>query len=173
MNRAGVLVPNKSLIIPEQVVLIDIRLKPAYDNGRQMWDDDTAFCGNIIKMLREEGKIQEYSSGHISSRFNVSPDEWQNHIRPLLAKLVWLRTHQMKLESGFLMNLIPQVYTDLPRAKDGTTNTSVWLEEYLGKDASGRLYGGHSDDGGLANVRYSHVGNHWCHRSIRPLGVVA
>lgn len=172
MNRRGILVRNESLTIPEQVVIMDTRPKPIYDNGRQTWDQDEGFCGHIIKSLREEGKIQGYSQGPVSSRFNIYFNEWQKHIRLLLAKEDGLKPHQMKLESVFFMNIFPQIYTDLPRAKDGATNTSVWLEEYFGV-ASRRLHGGDSVYGGLADVSYSCSGYHWRSRSFRPLGVIS
>ncbi len=153
------------------VVLVDTRLKPKYNNGKQMFFQDTV-CGTIIANLREQGKIAKYEYGDQTSRFGVSAEEWQEHIRPALAKEFGVETDQVRLETVIEANVIPQLYSYMPRHKDGETNTWVWYEEYFG-GVSSRLSGGSSGYGGLSNVNYSSVGNRWSDRAVRPLVVLS
>ena len=37
------------------------------------------------------------------------------------------------------------------------------------EDRSHRLFGGNSDNGGLASVNWNEARNHWSNRSFRPL----
>jgi hypothetical protein len=149
-------------------VLIDTRLKPAYDNGKQMYSDDN-LLGPILKQLREEGKIAKYEYGSQFSRFGVSADEWENQIKPVLAEKLGLNLNQLRLERAIEANIIPQLYSHMPRRSDGYTNTWVWYEEYFGGRRN-RLSGGDSNFGGLAFVSYyfsvSRDG------SFRPLAVL-
>ncbi|MCG2808859.1 MAG: hypothetical protein L6275_00745, partial [Candidatus Portnoybacteria bacterium] len=70
-------------------------------------------------------------------------------------------------------NVIPQLYTDMPRKDDGNTNTWVWFEEYF-KGRVRRPGGGRSSGyGGLADVCCSWSAYHWySHGSFRPLIVL-
>ncbi len=137
-------------------VLIDTRCKPAYNNGQQMYADDK-LLGSIIEDLRKRQKIKDYSARN--SRFNISGNECEV-IKPVLAGKLGLKAEQVRLEKEIETNVIPQLYTDMPRTKDGTTNTSEWREEFFeGRD--GRLRGGHSDNGGLANVGYNGADYRW------------
>jgi hypothetical protein len=168
-----ILVPNP--VVPDQimnlggiVVLIDTRLKPKYQDGKQMWVNDKNFLGGIIKKLREEGKIEKYKP--MTSRFNVSSRETEI-IRLEAAKFLGLNPQQYRLETALEMNIIPQLFTDLPRAKDGTTDTSVWCYEFFDGD-SDRLEGGSADCGGLADVDYDLIVSRCADRSFRFLGVL-
>ena len=152
-------------------VLIDTRLKPAFSNGRQMYERDN-LLGPILEQLRKKNKIAPYAHGPQSSRFGVSADEWETTIKPALAGKLGLDVSQIRLETVEEGNIIPQIYTDLPRKDDGQTNTWVWYEQYWGVGRGSRLRGGSSDDGGLANVRYDSPDSHWPHRSFRPLAVL-
>jgi hypothetical protein len=151
-------------------VLIDSRLKPAYRDGKQMWEGDNLF-GLLIADLRKEGKIAKYEYGPQSSRFGVSSDEWQGHVRPALANRLGLDLQQLRLEYAIEGNVIPQLYPHMPRKDDGKTNTWVWYEEYFeGRDY--RLDGGNFGLGGLARVSDGTVGHHWRYRSFRSLEVL-
>lgn len=151
-----------------QTVLIDTRLKPAYHDSKQMWANDS-FMGPIIQDLREEGKIPKYEYGRPqSSRFGCSDLDWDEHIKPVLAKELNL---SFRLERAIEAIVIPQMYIHMPRNQDGSTNTSVWYEEYFG-DCSGHLFGGDSDCGGLAGVCWGYAGRCWYDRSFRPLAVL-
>jgi len=150
-------------------ILIDTRLKPAYQNDRQMYEDDN-LLGSIIEELRENRKIVSYKYGPQSSRFGTSADhEWEKQIKPVLAKKLGLRTTQIRLERAIEANVIPQLYS--LRKDDGKTNTWVWYEEYF-EGRGRRLSGGDSGHGGLADVYFDWAGDHWSRRALRPLAVL-
>lgn len=167
----GQLRPVDEVKLEGIVVLLDTRLKPKYNNGKQMFFQDT-ICGAVIAMLREQGNIANYDCGDQTSRFGVSAQEWQEHIRPALAKEFGVETDQVRLETSIEANVIPQLYSYMPRHKDGETNTWVWYEEYF-EDVSDRLDGGDSDCGGLSDVNYYSVGCHWSSGAVRPLVVLS
>ncbi len=148
-------------------VLIDTRCKPAYNNGLQMYADDK-LLGSIIEDLRKQQKIQDYSAR--CSRFNISGNECEV-IKPVWAAKLGLKPEQVRLETEIEANVISQLYTDMPRQKDGTTNTSEWREEFFESRAH-RLRGGSSDCGGLAHVNYRGAGLHWDGRGVRFLAVL-
>lgn len=154
-----------------EIVLIDTRLKPRYTDGRQKWQSDELFCGQVLKQLRKAGTVPNYGHGSQLSRFgvNANPD-WQDHIQPALAKLLGLYLTQVRLERAIEGNFIPQFYSDFPRTQDGTTNTWVWYEEMFAGGPD-RFFGGRSDYGGLAAVVGHWPGDRWGGRSFRPLGV--
>jgi len=160
-------VSNPAYQLGGSTVLIDTRCKPMYNNGLQMYADDK-LLGPIICDLREQNKIADYVAR--SSRFNMSGNECEA-IKPILAAKLGLKPEQVRLEREIEANVIPQLYTDMPRQKDGTTNTSEWREEFFG-GRDGRLRGGRSDGGGLANVFcYDAVGR-WGDRGCRFLAVL-
>ena len=150
-------------------VLIDTRLKPAYDGGKQIWTDD-GLLGEIIETARKAGQITKYE--HLqSSRFGVSANEWEMVIKPIWAAKLGLATDQVRLETTIERNVIPQMYSHMPRKDDGKTDTSVWVEEYF-EARSKRLDGGYSGGGGLADVYCHDSGGRWNDRSVRPLAVL-
>jgi len=131
------------------VALIDTRKKPDYSDGKQMFAKDRDYMGRVIERLRKQDKIAKYGYGPQTSRFGISPDEWENEVKPALAEHLGLEPNQLRLETAIEANIIPQLYLHMPRKGDGDTNTWCWYEEYL-KDASRRLFGGYSCNGGLA-----------------------
>ena len=150
-------------------VLVDTRLKPNSDNGNQMWEKDN-LCGSVIEELRKAKKIADYNPQ--SSRFNVSADEWESQIKPVLAEKLGLETKQLRLERVIEANVIPQIYHSMPRKDDGKTSTWVWYEEYFenrGFQFSSGLSFVRSD---LTGVNYRWSGHHWHNRSCRPLAVL-
>lgn len=166
----GSLIPEKEVKLEGITVLVDTRLKPPFNNGKQMFENDN-LLGPIIERLRKEGKIARYDYDK-SSRFGVSADEWEEHIKPEIAKLLGLKVSQVRLERAIEGNIIPQLYPDMPRHKDGKTNVWVWYEEYLG-DRGSRLFGGFSSYGGLAYVDYYYSSDfRWDRRGFRPLAVL-
>jgi hypothetical protein len=154
------------------VALIDTRFKPKYQDGRQMFASDRDFFGEIIVQLREKDQIQRYDSGPQSSRFGISAIEWQEHVRPKVAEKLGLETTQVRLELAIEANVIPQLYPSMPRAKDGTTDTYVWFEEFF-ESIAYRLHGGRSVCGGLAGVNWRYSDDRWSGRAVRPLVVLA
>jgi hypothetical protein len=136
-----------------------------------MFKDDN-LLGPIIERLRQEGKIAKYEYGTPASRFGVSgDDEWEDQIRPALAEFLGIKVARVRLERAIESNIIPQLYSYLPRQRDGETDTWVWYEEYF-EDGSYRLYGGSSDFGGLSRVYCLWAGSHWFYRAFRPLVVL-
>ncbi len=158
------------LKLEDVAVLIDTRLKPDYSSGGQMWMDDN-LLGEIIEKLREEKQIVRYSNGFQSSRFGVSPNEWQEHIRSALAIRLDFEVNRVILEPVIVANLIPQLYIHMSRKKDGKTSTWVWYEEYF-ESHDRRVNGGRSVYGGLADVHDQPANIHQDDRSIRPLVVL-
>ena len=151
-----------------QTVLIDTRLKPAYDNGRQMWRNDN-LLGPVVEGLRQDSKIKRPEYVPQSSRFEISDLDWDEQIKPVLAEK--LNLSFLRLERAVEAIVIPQIYTRMPRKDDGTTDTWVWYEEYF-EARSSRLSGGYSTDGGLAAVFWCYSGGRWGGRSFRPLAVL-
>jgi len=167
----GHLKPDNQVRLGGIVVLIDTRCKPAYDEGKQMYENDS-LLGSIIEGLREQGKIADYEYGPKSSRFGISADEWEEYIKSALAKSLGLKDGQVvRLETTIEMNVIPQIYKHMPRAGDGETNTWVLLEENF-EGRHDRLSGGVSSRGGLSNVFYYYSDDHWGSGSVRPLAVL-
>jgi len=164
------LVPVTKVRLEGITVLIDIRLKPKYDAGKQMYKNDN-LLGPIIEDLRRAKKIAEYEYGLQSSRFGISADEWEIYIKPVLAQKLGLDESQLRLEREIEANVIPQIYLYMPRKDDGKTNTWEWREEYF-EDRGRRLSGGHSQNGGLADVFYDPSDGRWRFISFRPLVVL-
>jgi hypothetical protein len=168
-NQNGNLVKVTNIGLEGVSVLIDTRLKPAYDNGRQMWEKDN-LLGSVIQSLRKQGKIQDYTDGPRNSRFGVSANEL-GEIYRALAPRIGLVPDQFRSELAIEGNAIPQIYSHMPRKNDGETNTWVWYEEFFGGRVR-RLSGGNSDNGGLARVYWDHAALHWGYKSFRPLVVL-
>lgn len=151
-------------------VLIDTRLKPQYNNGKQMYEKDN-LLGPVIEQLRKAGKIQKYEYGPQSSRFGVSANEWESQVKPVLAQKLCLNANQVRLECATEANVISKMYSYMPRKNDGDTNTWVWYEEFFEVRVN-RLLGGYSGYGGLAHVHWDSSGGHWHSGSFRPLAVL-
>ena len=167
----GSLLPDTEAFKLEGItVLVDTRLKPQYQEDKQMFKNDN-LLGPIIERLRQEGKIARYDYGPQSSRFGVSADEWEKEIKPALAEFLGVEVSQVRLERTIEGNVIPQLYPHMPRKDDGKTNTWVWYEEFF-EGASRRLYGGYSEYGGLSGVNVGWVENHWSGQALRPLVVL-
>jgi len=147
-------------------VLIDTRLKPAYDSGVQMWKRD-GIVGGVMKKLRKDGRITNYYSRN--SRFNSSADHEMNFI--LQAAASALKVKSCRLETTTERIVIPQLYRHMPRKDDGKTNTSIWCDEFY-RYRRDRFGGGNSDCGGLADVYADGAGYRWRSRSFRFLAVL-
>jgi hypothetical protein len=174
----GSLVADKEAFkIEGIVVLIDTRLKPAYEDGKQVYENDN-LLGPIIEELRREGTIAAYEYGSQSSRFGLSSNEWEGYVKPVLAETLGLRPNQIRLERAIEANIIPQLYPHMSRKDDSRTNTWIWYEEYLGS-GNRRLHGGVTGHGAptlLAFVCCRWPGDspdrHWQCRSLRPLALL-
>lgn len=170
-DTEGKLVTISEVNLGGIVVLVDTRQKPKYKDGKQMWSKDQNLLGKILTDLRESGKIVKHGYGPQCSRLGVSAKEIDNFIIAEYAKVVGLEASRVRLERAIEGNVISQLYSEMSRKGDGQTNTSVWYDELFG-DAEYRLNGGNSDIGGLANVNYDRVDDHWNDGSFRLLGVL-
>lgn len=171
-NTAGNLSAITQVAFPGAVLLVDTRLKPSYNGGEQMFDNDKQFLGKEIERLRKEGKMDRYEYGPQTSRFGISSREWDEHLCPALAARPEFEGITWMFEPYIVANVVPQLYPHMLRVKDGQTDTWVWYEEYFGGE-SRRLDGGYSGRGGLAYVDCRGVGIRWSGRAVRPLGVLA
>lgn len=165
----GQLIAVESIGLDGIVALVDTRLKPSYNGGKQMFSSDGKFLGPIIKQLRKLNKLEGYQYGPVTSRFGVSAEEWQDKIKPTLDELP-----EFKDVVNWRLETYPEFWTlgQTLRIGDGDTNTWVWFEEFF-EDASFRLFGGSSDYGGLSYAYCSSVDYHWNYKAVRPLGVLA
>jgi hypothetical protein len=155
------------------VYLVDTRLKPLYDNGRQMWTRDGKFLGKLIRKLRREKKIFAPDGTSPATRFYLSANEAEQYLIPLLAcQKIYKGVKQWRSERVSEFNFISQCFSWMPRSRDGETNTLIWFDDCF-KDSGWRLDGGYSDHGGLADVVYfDDADYHWYYRSFRPLAVL-
>lgn len=169
----GSLVPDREAFkLAGITVLVDMRVKPQYEAGRQMFKDDN-LLGPIILALRKARTIVGYGHGPQSSRFGISPTEWENCVKPfktVLAEFLEVEISEVRLERIIEANVIPQLYPD-SRQKDQETNTAVWYEEYWWGD-SHRFHGGASAFGGLSFVSCHPVDSRWRSLAVRSLIVL-
>lgn len=168
-NAAGDLETVSEVRFDGVTLLVDVRCKPPYDGGRQMFVNDIDYLGALICVLRMRGKIDDYGSQ--SSRFGISPCEWDEQVRPALEARPEFEGVTFRLELVLEANVIPQLYSRMPRRRDGQTNTWVWYEEFMG-DTSCRLIGGSSAHGGLADLHGGSPSDHCGSYAVRPVGVL-
>ncbi len=167
----GSLLPDKEAFKLKGItVLIDTRLKPQYKAGKQMFKNDN-LLGPIIEGMRKAGKIAKYEYGPQSSRFAVSVNEWEKHIKPALAEFLGVEVSQVRLEWTIEQNVISQLYPSLPRRDDNKTTSWVWFEDYFGA-ASCRFHGGVIRSDGRALVRCYWADFFWSDLAFRPLVVL-
>ena len=172
--NGGLVVDKEAFKLEGIIVLIDTRLKPSYEAGKQMYENDN-LLGPVIEELREEGKVAKYEFGPQSSRFGLSSKEWEDYIKPVLAEKLSLKPNQIRLERAIEVNVIPQLYPYMSRKDDSGTNTWTWYEEFFGSEGC-RLHGGVSGRYGLAFECCRWPGDppdrHWQCRALRPLVVL-
>ncbi len=168
-----VFVPNtEAFRLRPAVVLFDPRQKPAYKDGKQMWVGDEQFLGGVITRLRQAGTLQSFKWCSPGSRFGISPNDWEQVVKPALTGLEDFVGAAWQLEPAAVWSFLSQAHPDLPRVRDGETSTWVFFEEYF-EGAHSRLSGGSSDHGGLASVFWDAADFRLVDWSPRPLGVLA
>lgn len=136
--------------LPGIWVLVDGSQKPDYDNGKQLYASDG--FSQILLGLRVEGKIdtpESYKHVPASSRFAVTPDERKAHFDKALASLIGVNSSCVRITREIEFNVLGNLY----HPEWGQTSTLEWFADAFGD--SRRLYGGHRDDGGLADVNCS------------------
>lgn len=148
-------------------VLVDTRPKPEYLDGKQLWPDDN-LIGSIISEMRGYGIVTSYSLEN--SRFNLSARDLSDFgFKLKFATMLGLGSDQIRLERAIEFNVLSQMLAS--RSQDQNTNTSVWLEEYF-ESRDRRLYGGRSNDGGLAYVTCRGAGHQQDDVSFRFIAVL-
>ena len=152
-------------------VLVDGRGKPDSDppimGGQQMFEKDN-LLGPLLDQLRRDGRLAAYRYGDQSSRFGVCRREWEEIVKPALSQQLGITIEQLRLERAIEANMIPQIYDDLPRVHDGSTDTAVLYEEYV-DDSERCLVGGAAREGGLSHVQAIHKNSAWRTFAIRPI----
>ncbi|MBL7054063.1 hypothetical protein ISS06_02610 [Patescibacteria group bacterium] len=135
------------------VVLIDTRCKPnRRRQNKQIYENDN-LLGYIISKLRHKNEITPYDKYVPKmSRFGISAREFDESIRPRLAKKIGIAKNQIRLERVIEANIIPQLYSYMPRREDKNTDTFVWHEERFKGNKSIQGFGGSSVYGGLTNI---------------------
>lgn len=125
--------------------LVDGRTKPNYNDGKQYYENDGVIQATIHE-LREAGKIQTLRSVPKDSRFGASPNEIEGIILP-----EFVRNTEAE---GIVRNMRYiefNVFGNIHHPEWGNTNTGQWFSDKFSD--GGRLIGGGSVFGGLANVR--------------------
>ncbi len=174
-NNAGELQVMSESHLNGIVALIDVRPRPEFVGiGEQMFQDDRCYLGPILRQLRNDRVIEPYERGPQDSRFGVSSEEWDEHVRFALARQLGFEPKQIRLETVLEANIIPQLYLGTPRRTDGHVRTWTLNEEYW-LSSNNRVHGGygHNDYDRLCNVSLGNSQSHWCSGAIRPLTVLA
>ncbi len=148
-------------------VLFDRRCKPAFNNGRQRWEDDRLLeC--LIEKLQQEDQLPIFDWCDRGSRFGLSRFDWAK-VAVRLDEALEFSPAIFRLESWEEWSVLSQYKSGLPRSKDGQTNTWLWFDEYFLAE-SDSLYGGDSGNGGFASVSCNSSDSRWSDRSARLLG---
>ena len=102
----------------------------------------------IIADLRSKKLVGRHNNTSDSSRFSITPDEWQDVVLAHVVSKLGVTRAQMRLERAIDSNAIGNFYDP----NRGKFNSWEWFEDHFGD--SHRLYGGHRDSGCLASVGY-------------------
>jgi len=165
--------PQDAMVLPGCWVLVDGREKPHYQQGsNQQYKDDQDFLGPVLEELRntEEspGKylIKKYRKPH--SRFNISPEELEKpEVKAALAKACGLESDQFSLPRMIEFNVLGNIHH--PEWGEPPSNCSEWFsDKYMA--GRGRLRGGLSGHGGLADVGWRDPGYRYDVVGFRALG---
>lgn len=140
--------PSQVAVLDEGWYIGDGRVKPSYNNGQQVYEDD--YLAPLMEALRAAGKIETYGNVPNNSRFGASPREIEGVILPTFAQM-----------SGALGEVRNRKYIEfnirgnMAHPECGQTDTWEWFSDPVFQGAS-RFIGGGSGCGGLAHVdRYS------------------
>lgn len=143
--------PAGAAMLEEGWFVGDSRVKPMYDNDKQKYGKDD-YMEPLMAYLRASEKIQRYSVAD-ASRFGVSPTEIEEVIVPVFT--------EMSGAKGIVRNrryMEFNVRGNMTHPEYGQTNTWEWFSDHAFRDA-GRLVGGRSVSGGLADVFDVSVGS--------------
>lgn len=142
-------------------ILIDERPKPEDKNGL-LYEND--FLSPVMKKLRKNGTIEHNQSLNAGTRFFTSWTEFNEILKPEIAKILGVKTENVRLpriiEYNYLGNFLHPDW--------GKTDTWEWLQEACG-GGKYRTRGGHSFAGGLAIVYWRGAEGHGTDRGFRPV----
>ena len=124
----------------------DFTISADYTDGSQVFVNDP--LAPIIADLRSKKLVGRHNNTSDSSRFSITPDEWQDVVLAHVVSKLGVTRAQMRLERAIDSNAIGNFYDP----NRGKFNSWEWFEDHFGD--SHRLYGGHRDSGGLASVGY-------------------
>lgn len=144
-------------------VLIDASPKPNYNDGQQLYENDP-FAQTIVT-LRGKDAIQTPANTPSTSRFKISWDEIHGQVLPEIARLLEVEGKKVRLPKEIEFNIIGNIH----HPEWGQTNTWEWFEDSF--EADGRLCGGDSSHGGLADVGDDWSGDRSDGIGFRPLVV--
>lgn len=142
-------------------VLVDERPKPVDNNGL-VYEND--FLEETMRTMRGAGLLDHNHDLNPGTRFFTSWTEWNEKIRPEAAKLLGVKTDQVRLPRVVEFNY----FGNLLHPDWGTTDTWEWLQEACGAGKY-RMRGGHSFAGGLAIVYWRGPAGHGTDRGFRPM----
>lgn len=154
--------------LPGGWVLMDMRRKPTYANGGQMYESDDAI-GKALAELRAgpSPSIERYESvPDPASRFGIRGTDFDKpEVRLRLAEALGLDSNEFDLAYGIENSVLMHMY----RPDWGNTDSYEWLKD-KSTDGRLRLYGGGSDDGGLSDVGWGGADSRSVNFGFRPLG---
>ena len=153
--------PPGAMKLPGCWILVDAREKPEYKNGDQNYTNDEDFLGTVLEDLRSKGLIQLFKQSQ--SRFDISPEELEKpEVIAAIAEACGLEPEQISTPRMIEFNILGNIHH--PEWGEPPSTCSEWFSDIYKAD-QGRLRGGRSDDGGLADVcwrgpdyRYGNIG---------------
>lgn len=133
--------------LPLQWAAMETIKRPAYDGGRQLYENDA--LAQILEELREEGQIviPEWCR-HIPvvSRFGTSPQEISGPIAARFAEAAKVDAANVDAPTYMAFNYLGNI----AHPEFGQADTVEWFADEFKRGH--RLFGGLSDDGGLTYV---------------------
>ncbi len=165
--RNGEIVKLTEARLSGRPVLFDRRKKPAFNNGRQRWENDL-LMEYLIEKLQQEGQLPTFDWCDRGSRFGLSRFDWAK-VALRFDEAFEFSPGTFRLESWEEWSILSQYKSGLPRSKDGQTGTWVWFDQCF-KDESNSLLGGSSVSGGFASVSCNSSASRWNNHSARLLG---
>lgn len=143
--------PEDVTVLPEGWFIGDRRGKPMYANGQQRYGNEDYMEAIMAALRGASDGIEKYSRVPDSSRAGASPREIEGVILPAFAKASGAKgivRNRKYIEFNVRGNMVHPEW--------GKTNTLEWFADPVFRGA-GRIFGGGSDGGGLADVCGSSV----------------
>jgi hypothetical protein len=159
---SGALEPEeRPLHLGNRWVLIDERDKPE-DRSDNVYAHD--FLEGFLRSLRETHIIETTRNLALGTRLYTSWTEWNEFVRPEVARQLEVRLEQVRLPRVIEFNY----FGNAIKPQWGETDTWEWLQDACGGGRY-RMRGGHRFAGGLAVVYFRTPTGHGTDRGFRPL----